>query len=381
MSDASATIEWESVACPLCGCDRFQKVFVCGDLLYSCSGEFAVVRCEECRHHYLNPRPTRRSIGQFYPSDYGPFRGAKHDAAVKFSEEREGEAPAEPRAIGKHGSAGASPSPETVTQRASNTCRKEVRANRFSPRSWKWLKRLVLWWINSKAAPLPKLDERGTMRALELGCSHGSYLEQLRTAGWCCVGIEPAAQVAARAAANGFDVRVGSLEEAVQQEGDQRSTFSPMSFDAVIAWMVVEHLHDPVATLKTVRDLLTPGGQMLISVPNFGCWERPFFGRYWYALQLPTHLQHFNPTTLCRLLEACGFELVELVHQRNVNNLVGSVGLWLRAMFPHWSLGTRLIRWTDNPSALGLCLLTPLARGLALIRQAGRLTVIARRPD
>jgi hypothetical protein len=143
--------------------------------------------------------------------------------------------------------------------------------------------------------------------------------------------------------------------------------------------MVVEHLHDPVATLRLARELLQPGGTLSISVPNFGCWERRAFGRCCYALQLPTHLQHFTTGSLRRLLAASGFELVELIHQRNVNNLIGSAGLWFRARFPHWSLGERLIRWTDNPSALGLCLLAPLARLLAAIRQAGRLTVVARR--
>ena len=86
-----------------------------------------------------------------------------------------------------------------------------------------------------------------------------------------------------------------------------------------------------------------------------------------------------SPSSLRRLLQLSGFELVELIHQRNVNNLVGSIGLWLRTTFPRWSLGERLIRWTDNPTAFALCLLAPLARVLAIVRQSGRLTVVARR--
>ena len=213
---------------------------------------------------------------------------------------------------------------------------------------------------------------------MELGCSHGAFLEQLRDRGWECVGIEPAADVASRAAERGLDVRVGSLESVV---ATNPQTFAPSSFDAVFAWMVIEHLHDPVATLRLARELLKPGGTLSISVPNFGCWERRALGRVWYALQLPTHLQHFTSASLRRMLEASGFELVELIHQRNVNNLVGSLGLWLRTKFPRWSLGERLIRWTDNPSAIGLCLLAPLARALAMARQSGRLTVVAHRSN
>ncbi len=356
---SSNAVSWETTACPLCGDARSSAVFVASDLLYGCPGEFTLARCEACRHVFLNPRPTRECIGQFYPADYGPFRGGKI-ANCKLP--------------------------------VANCQLSDGRKQRsgFDPRSWQWLRRLVLWWIDSRAAPIPKFEisnlksqisnfkSETPQRALELGCSHGAFLHQLRDRGWECVGIEPAAEVARRAVERGFAVRVGSLESVVASDPQ---AFAPSSFDAVFAWMVIEHLHDPVATLRLARELLKPGGMLSFSVPNFGCWERRAFGRYWYALQLPTHLQHFTTATLHRLLETSGFELVELIHQRNVNNLVGSLGLWLRTKIPRWSLGERLIRWTDNPSTLGLCLLAPLARLLAIARQSGRLTVVARRVD
>ncbi|GDY08279.1 hypothetical protein LBMAG52_17650 [Planctomycetia bacterium] len=332
------SVAWETTACPLCGETRSTPILRASDLLYRVPGEFSLVRCDACRHVFLNPRPTRECIGNFYSADYGPFRGGEI-ANCELSGGRE--------------------------QRSV-----------FDPRSWRWLRRLVLWWIDSRAAPIPACADTAKQRALELGCSHGAFLIQLRELGWECLGIEPAAEVASRAAERGFDVRVGPLEEVVAVDPQ---TFTPLSFDAVFAWMVIEHLHDPVATLRLVRELLKPGGTLSFSVPNFGCWERRAFGRFWYAMQLPTHLQHFTSGSLRRLLEINGFELLDLIHQRNVNNLVGSVGLWLRTKFPRWSVGERLIRWTDNPSALGLCLLAPIARLLAMMRQAGRLTVVVRR--
>lgn len=332
-SAANSSITWETTACPLCGDPHSTPILRTNDLLYRFPGEFTLARCDACRHVFLNPRPTRECIGQFYPSDYGPFRGS-----------------------------------EVRSQRSERT----------GVRSWPWLRRLVLWWIDSRATPIPHspLLTPHSPLALELGCSHGAFLQQLRERDWECVGIEPAAEVASRVAERGFNVRVGSLESAVLADP---WTFEPGSFDAIFAWMVIEHLHDPVATLRLVRELLKPGGTLSFSVPNFGCWECRAFGRFWYALQLPTHLQHFTSDSLRRLLEISGFELVERIHQRNVNNLVGSAGLWLRTKFPRWSLGERLIRWTDNPSALGLCLLAPLARVFAMLRQSGRLTIVARR--
>lgn len=336
----SHDISWETTACPLCGEPRSTPILRASDLLYGIPGEFTAVRCDACRHVFLNPQPTRECIGDFYPADYGPFRG-KEIANDEL--------------------------PSGRKQRSV-----------FDARSWSWLRRLVLWWIDSRAAPVPLHAGTDKPRALELGCSHGAFLIQLRKHGWECVGIEPASEVATRAAQRGFDVHVGSLEVVVATDPQ---TFAPNSFDAVFAWMVIEHLHDPIAPLRLVRELLKPSGTLSFSVPNFGCWERRAFGRFWYALQLPTHLQHFTSTSLRRLLEISGFELLELTHQRNVNNLIGSLGLWLRTKFPRWSLGERLIRWTDNPSALGLCLLAPVARLLTLLRQAGRLTVVARRSE
>ena len=352
-------VSCETTPCLLCGDARSRVVMVATDLLYGCPGEFTLARCEACRHVFLNPRPTLADIGQFYPADYGPFRGGTiADCKLQIA------------------NCGATDNRE--------------KRSAADPRSWRWLRRVVLWWIDSRAAPIPKsdisnlkfeisdLESQIPRRGIELGCSHGAFLAQLRERDWECLGIEPAAEVARIAAERGFDVRVGSLESVVAADPQ---TFVPSHFDAIFAWMVIEHLHEPVATLRLARELLKPGGTLSFSVPNFGCWERRAFGRFWYALQLPTHLQHFTDSSLRRLLQSSGFELVELIHQRNVNNLVGSVGLWLRTTFPRWSLGERLIRWTDNPSAIGLCLLAPLARLLSLMRQAGRLTVVARRTD
>jgi SAM-dependent methyltransferase len=332
-------------------------VLVARDQLYRCPGEFRIVQCEGCRHAFVNPRPTRESIGQFYPTHYAPHRrDSNAEREVQSSEFRvpssENEVPGEHK-------------PHSG----------------FRPRSWRWLRTLVLWWIDARAAPILNTRPSSLVprpRALELGCARGAFLQQLRERGWGCIGIEPSPEAARRAAEGGFDVRVGTLESVV---ADDPRTFALGSFDAIFAWMVVEHLHDPVATLRLARELLKPGGTVSFSVPNYGCWERPLFGRMWHALDLPRHLQHFTAASLRRLLQASGFELVEQIHQRSVLNLTGSVGLCLRTRFPRWSLGERLIRWTDNPSALGLILLAPLARLLALVRQAGRLTVVARRAD
>lgn len=57
----------ETVACDLCGSTR-QTVHLCvTDHIYHLPGEFPLVRCEACGLLFINPRPDRAHIGQFYP--------------------------------------------------------------------------------------------------------------------------------------------------------------------------------------------------------------------------------------------------------------------------------------------------------------------------
>jgi SAM-dependent methyltransferase len=238
-------------------------------------------------------------------------------------------------------------------------------------RSVGWINRSYNWIVESRGHVIPIPASTDVPSGLELGCAGGAFLETLRSGGWTVTGIEPSAAAAGRAREKGLDVRVGTLESEALPEAE---------FDAVFAWMVFEHVHDPANALQQVLRLLKPAGTFVFSVPNFGCWEAAVAGRYWWALDVPRHLQHFTPRILRRVLHDAGFEGVEIVHQRNAFNLVGTFGLWLIAHFPRRSWGRRLIQYIDNPRAGGILILAPLAWFFAAIRQGGRLTVIARKP-
>jgi SAM-dependent methyltransferase len=281
---------------------------------------------------YVNPRPTRAGIGRFYPPEYGPH--------------------ARPAVSAPSG-------------------RPEKRSLRKRLRNIGWVRLCFDRLVESRGHIIPVPAATSVPRGLEIGCAGGAFLETLRARGWRVTGVEPSAAAARQAQQKGFDIHVGTFESAALPDAQ---------FDAVFAWMVVEHVHDPPGTLKRILQLLKPGGTFLFSVPNFGCWEAAVAGRYWWALDLPRHLQHFTPRTLRQMLRDAGFEGVEIIHQRNVFNLVGTVGLWLMARFPGKSWGRRLIRYIDNPGAGGILALAPLAWFFAAIRQGGRLTVIARKP-
>jgi len=204
---------------------------------------------------------------------------------------------------------------------------------------------------------------------LEVGCADGLFLEQLRDSGWQVAGVELAREPALAAKARGLDVHVGTLESA---------NWPADKFHAVFAHMVVEHLHDPKATLREIHRILKRDGWLIFSVPNARAWELAFFRQYWHGLHAPYHLQHFSLDGLRALLHMTEFSMQQTIFQCNAINIVGSIGAWLQSRYPNRRIGRRLIDFTDSPSVWGQLALSPLAKLLAWIRQAGRLTVVAR---
>ena len=139
--------------------------------------------------------------------------------------------------------------------------------------------------------------------------------------------------------------------------------------DVGAAVVVIEHVFDPVQTLTQLHDLLKPGGQLLISIPNAGCWEPFIFRSAWYVWELPRHLQHFTPSKIRSVLRRAGFADVRVIHQRNLLNIIGSLGILLKRFFLTRWLGEWLLRYPDSPRMWIQLMLSPVAHLLAAIRQ------------
>jgi 2-polyprenyl-3-methyl-5-hydroxy-6-metoxy-1,4-benzoquinol methylase len=62
-------MEW--VACPLCGGARHHLVFNRFDHTHQVTSEpFRIVRCQDCRFVFVNPRPDRTEIHNHYPEEF-----------------------------------------------------------------------------------------------------------------------------------------------------------------------------------------------------------------------------------------------------------------------------------------------------------------------
>src|SRR3546814_13570677 len=118
-------------------------------------------------------------------------------------------------------------------------------------------------------------------------------------AGWDVEGIEPSAHAARQACEAGYKVRNVSLETA----GDPETPF-----DVVVGWMVLEHLHEPLAALKKLRQWVRQDGWLGLSVPDAGGLEFKLVRARWYDLHLPAHLIHYSRDKLKKRLAKIGRE-------------------------------------------------------------------------
>lgn len=137
-------------------------------------------------------------------------------------------------------------------------------------------------------------------RVLDIGCGDGWMLNTLHQAGWDVTGTERCEQRAAPARNLGVDVRIGDVA---------RCDFPAASFDLVILWHSLEHLHDPLGTLVEVRRLMRPLGRLVVAVPNAESWQAQVAGHHWVHLDVPRHLYHFDSTTLELMLRRAGFQV------------------------------------------------------------------------
>lgn len=135
-------------------------------------------------------------------------------------------------------------------------------------------------------------------KLLEIGCGAGENLAHLAQLGWQVQGIEPDYKAAAIARDKGLAIVEGSLNE---------DLFPPASFDAIVLSHVIEHLNNPLETIKICRTLLKPNGLLVMLTPNTGAFGHRRYRENWLHLDPPRHLFLFNKAAICHLAALAGF--------------------------------------------------------------------------
>lgn len=273
--------EARTLGCPACGGTLGEPRLRSGDRLHGTPGAFAVAVCARCGSGRTLPPVSDAQLAVFYPDEYGPTDDRMSGVARTLS----------------------------------------------------WLIRRWQGYIARRSAPLRELRGR-TGRGLDVGCGRGELAAVLQRHGWTMTGVEPSTQACEAARGRGVDARVGTLASVELAAG---------AYDAAIFRHSLEHTNDPVEDLRRAAAALRPGGHVLVTVPNFGCWQARAFGSRWYHLDLPRHRVHFTADGLRAALEAAGFGAIELSTSTSAVGLAGSIQYRLagRCLFPG-GLGLRV---------------------------------------
>jgi 2-polyprenyl-3-methyl-5-hydroxy-6-metoxy-1,4-benzoquinol methylase len=266
-------------ACPVCGTPGPVAFAGLRDRLYDAPGAWDLRRCDgaACGAFWLDPCPTAESLPLAYEHYYTHAGAAAADPVGRVD--------------------------DWITRKilsaTTSYALPSSRAGRVAGRLLAKIGPLeesalasILWLAPS---------ERGAL--LDVGCGAGNFLQKMSGLGWSVQGVEPDPAAAHTARARGLSVATGTLEDAAFPDG---------RFDVVTLNHVIEHLRDPLATLRECARVLAPGGRVLVVTPNAASDGARTFGGSWMAWDPPRHLVVFTPGSLDRLMRAAGFPAIEV---------------------------------------------------------------------
>jgi SAM-dependent methyltransferase len=130
----------------------------------------------------------------------------------------------------------------------------------------------------------------------ELGCNDGSMLDAFIDHGCDCLGVDYDTAQITHGQALGRPIVRGGLES-LELYGKPA--------DLIIAYHVLEHVHDFEATVRRLRAMLSPTGLLFVSLPSLFTFPKD-------RLYQNAHIYQFTARTLSYAMECCGFEDVWL---------------------------------------------------------------------
>lgn len=237
--------------------------------------KFSLVKCCNCGLVYLNPRPTAKTIGYYYKSNYEPYNINKNDFYQQLQA--------------------------------------SLMKSYYSKEST-FLNYIKSLFYKSIYSPLPK-NKIG--KILDVGCGNGLYLSQLQENGWDVYGIDMSSD-AVKFAKDEFGLK--NVKQGVLEDVDYPSNM----FDVITMHHVIEHLYNPIKVLQKINKSLKKNGLLVISTPNIDSINFSFFKKYWFPLETPRHTYLFNKKTMSNLADKAGFKIVKVSYDKSSHSFIRS---------------------------------------------------------
>jgi SAM-dependent methyltransferase len=139
-------------------------------------------------------------------------------------------------------------------------------------------------------------------RVLDIGCSSGHFLYNVKPFVKDCVGIE------FNVANTRFTNRILGIK--AYTEPIERTDLPEKYFDAIFCLQTLEHIDNPVDFLETLKPYLKGGGMVYIEVPNLhestlSIYHNHAYEDFYYR---EPHLFYYTPRTLMALMVKAGYK-------------------------------------------------------------------------
>lgn len=144
-----------------------------------------------------------------------------------------------------------------------------------------------------------------TGRILDIGCGNGDFISSFSLNNkWEFYGVEPNPV--------GYNLTKKKIKNNIFNKRLLDCKFPDAYFDVVTMWHVFEHLYDPNKELQEIKRILKKDSILIIGVPNSKSFGFKIGREYWFHLDAPRHLYHYNPTTINKMLNKNGFKIIKV---------------------------------------------------------------------
>jgi len=139
---------------------------------------------------------------------------------------------------------------------------------------------------------------------LDIGCATGTFME-IATNYWKVFGIEISPYATKVAKKKGLNISGGTLED---------RPYKNAKFDVITLWDTIEHLPDPVNTIKLLGNMVKLNSIIALTTGDVGSMASRISGKYWHLYNIPQHLSYFNRRSISDLLNKGGFKIKEITY-------------------------------------------------------------------
>ena len=218
----------------------------------TCSNTFELRSCDNGDIIYLHPAPTQDALGIIYSPEFIPFQFHKMGGVAKIGRD---------------------------------------------------------FLQYKKAMSVIKLLDRSgrhKIKILDVGCGSGVFLRMLKKiigSGQNLYANDFSEAILEPLKKEGINVIAGNLDEFAINE----------KFDVITLIQVIEHLPNPLKTIKNLSIALKDGGYLFIETPSIDSLDAKIFSKgYWDGYQIPRHLWLFNERSLRKMALLANLRVIKV---------------------------------------------------------------------